>query len=86
MTATATTAVKKQITIRKQITLENYNELGSLLRYIRVQQDMKVKKLADDIGRTPKQLHKYETDQVAIPSDVLVRWLAALGYNLAITQ
>ena len=72
--------------IRKQISTENVGELGTLLRYIRERQKVTVKKLGEEIGRTSKQIHRYEMNQVAIPSDILTKWLDALGYKWAITQ
>jgi len=58
--------------------------LGEELEQMRRNQNISLEKLSELVGRSTRQLYRYEKRDIPIPHDILVQWIAVLGYELAV--
>lgn len=65
--------------------LSRTEDLGALLKTIRLNQSLTEQDIGECVGRSAKQIARYETGEYSIPSVVLIEWAVILGYDLVLS-
>lgn len=65
--------------------LSRTENLGALLKTIRLNQNLTERDISEHVGRSPKQIRRYESGDYSIPSLVLIEWVVILGYDLVLS-
>ena len=67
-----------------RLDLDTTEDLGHELKLIRLNQSLSLQDLAESLGRSERQMYRYENKSSAIPHDLLIEWLNYLGYKIIV--